>query len=173
MIDTRNVTDFYKYWEHDAIVADLDSKRHDFVVAVERINGDFNMSVVIRNSNAFLARKVYRCGIKRYDKRGTVGTHHYEHVDYMETVEELIGKYICEGYTIVAIDNVEGAKDIRSFTWPAKSLMLFGEEGRGLSDNALSLADEIVYIPQLGSVRSLNIGTASGIVMYDYISKMV
>ena len=49
--------------------------------------------------------------------------------------------------------------------------MLFGEEQRGLSKEALALADHVVYIPMWGSVRSLNVGTSSGIAMYDYAMK--
>jgi tRNA G18 (ribose-2'-O)-methylase SpoU len=171
--DTRNITDFYKYWDHDAIVADLDSKRNQFVVAVERINGDYNWSTVIRNCNAFLARKVYRSGKRQYDKRGTVGTHHYEHVDYIDNIISLIDKYRVEGYRIVAIDNVGEAQDIRSYQWEPRSFMLFGEEGRGLSQEAIDMCDDIVYIPQFGSVRSLNLGTASGLAMYDYACKVL
>lgn len=171
--DTRNVSDFYKYWYDDAIRADLDTKRHEFVVVVERINGDFNFSTVVRNNNAFLGSKVIRCGIKRYDKRGTVGTHHYEHLDYNESVVDTIKYYRSIGYRIVAVDNVDGAKELNEYIWQPKSVMLFGEEGRGLSQEALELSDDIVYIRQYGSVRSLNVGTASGIIMYDYCSKMV
>lgn len=173
MTDTRNVIDFYKYWENEAIIADLDTKRNDFVVAVERANGDFNFSTVVRNCNAFLARRVYRSGIRRYDKRGTVGTHNYEHVGYDESIINLINKYRGEGYRIVAIDNVGEAQDIRSYQWDRKSFMLFGEEGRGLSQEAIESADDIVYIPQFGSVRSLNLGTASGLAMYDYACKVL
>lgn len=172
-MDTRNISDFYKYWENDAIIADLDSKRNEFIVVVERVNGDFNFSTVIRNCNAFLAKKVYRCGIRRYDRRGTVGTHNYEHVDYAENINSLINHYRQEGYKIVAIDNVGEAQDIRSYQWEAKTLMLFGEEGRGLSQEAIESADDIVYIPQFGSVRSLNLGTASGLAMYDYACKVL
>lgn len=172
-MDTRNVSDFYKYWENDAIIADLDSKRNEFVVVVERVNGDFNFSTVIRNCNAFLAKKVYRCGIRRYDRRGTVGTHNYEHVDYAENIINLINDYRQKGYKIVAIDNVGEAQDIRSYQWEPKTLMLFGEEGRGLSQEAIESADDIVYIPQFGSVRSLNVGTASGLAMYDYACKVL
>lgn len=172
-LDNRNVIDFYKYWDQEAIIADLDSKRNDFVVVVERVNGDFNFSTVVRNSNAFLGKKVIRCGIKKYDKRGTVGTHHYEHLDYNESALDTIEYYRSIGYRIVAIDNVDGARELNSYSWDSKSVMLFGEEGRGLSEDALSMADDIVYIKQYGSVRSLNVGTASGIIMYDYCSKVV
>lgn len=172
LTDTRNVSDFYKYWTDEAIKADLDTKRNKFIVVVERINGDFNFSNIIRNNNAFLGEKVIRCGIKRYDKRGAVGTNHYEHVDYSESIVDTIEYYRNLGYRIVAVDNVDGAKEVNDYQWNERSVMVFGEEGRGLSDEALSLSDDIVYIKQYGSVRSLNVGTASGIIMYDYCSKV-
>ena len=172
-LDTRNVSDFYKYWTDEAIKADLDSKRNNFVVVVERVNGDFNFSNIVRNNIAFLGEKVIRCGVKRWDKRGAVGTNHYEHVDYSESVVDTIEHYRSLGYRIVAVDNVDGAKELNEYTWQQKSVMLFGEEGRGLSEEALSLSDDIVYIRQYGSVRSLNVGTASGIIMFDYCSKVL
>ena len=172
-IDTRNVSDFYKYWTEEAIKSDLDSKRNDFVVVVERVNGDFNFSTIIRNCNSFLGKKVIRCGIKRWDKRGAVGTHHYEHVDYADSVMDVLHDYRRDGYRIVAIDNVGDAQIINKYLWTNKSVMVFGEEGRGLSDEVLEFADDIVYIQQYGSVRSLNVGTASGIIMYDYCSKVL
>ena len=171
--DTRNIIDFYKYWDQEAILADLDSKRNDFVVVVERVNGDFNFSTIVRNCNAFLGKKVIRCGIKKWDKRGAVGTHHYEHLQYSDNILDVLRDYRNDGYRIVAIDNVGDAKVINEYNWSSKSVMVFGEEGRGLSDEVLEFADDIVYIKQYGSVRSLNVGTASGIIMYDYCSKVV
>ncbi len=171
--DTRNVTDFYKYWHDDAIRANLDAKRNEFVVVVERINGDFNFSNVVRNCNAFLGKRVIRCGIKRWDKRGAVGTHHYEHVHHADNIMDVLISLRNDGYRIVAIDNVGDAKVVNEYSWSPKSVMVFGEEGRGLSHDVLNFADDIVYIQQYGSVRSLNVGTASGIVMYDYCSKVV
>ena len=171
--DTRNVSDFYKYWETDAIRADLDSKRNSFVTVVERINGDFNFSTIVRNNNCFLGEKVIRCGLKRWDKRGAVGTNHYEHIEYSDSLVSVIGRYAALGYHIVAVDNVDEAVPVNDYQWKEKTVMLFGEEGRGLSNEALRMADDIVYIKQYGSVRSLNVGTASGIIMFDYCSKML
>lgn len=173
VIDQRNVSDFYKYWETEAIIADLDTKRHEFVVVVERVNGDFNFSTIVRNCNAFLGKKVIRCGIKKWDKRGAVGTNHYEHVEYADSILDVLNNYRRDGYSIVAIDNVGDAIVVSDYQWNEKTVMVFGEEGRGLSQEVLDIADSIVYIKQYGSVRSLNVGTASGIIMYDYTSKVV
>jgi tRNA G18 (ribose-2'-O)-methylase SpoU len=171
--DTRNVTDFYKGWETDAIKADLDTNRLPFITAFEHVNGDFNKATGIRNTNGFLGREVWIVGerARRYDKRGTVGTHHYEHVKFAQTWARML-QSIGPEYVLVAFDNVEGATALQDFEWPEKVVMMFGEEQRGLSDEALELADSIVYIPMRGSVRSFNVGTASGIAMYDYSMKM-
>jgi len=175
-MDTRNVIDFYKGWETDAIRADLDTNRIPFIAAFEHVNGDFNKATGIRNTNGFLGREVWIVGerAKRYDKRGTVGTHHYEHVKYYDNwVEALYSttpEIFCE-YVPVAIDNVPGAVSMTDFDWPEKTLMMFGEEQRGLSEYALELAHHKVYIPMRGSVRSFNVGTASGIAMYEYCKR--
>ena len=173
-VDTRNVTDFYKGWEADAIKADLDTNRLPFITAFEHVNGDFNKATGIRNTNGFLGREVWIVGerAKRYDKRGTVGTHHYEHVKYFDDWVEALGSSDHAGYEFVAIDNVKDAVPMTKFKWSEKTVMMFGEEQRGLSDEALALCDTIVYIPMRGSVRSFNVGTASGIAMYDYSMKM-
>ena len=170
--DTRNVIDFYKGWELDAIKADLDDDRLPFITAFEHVNGDFNKATGIRNNNAFLGREIWIVGerAKRYDKRGTVGTHHYEHVKFAESWGEMF-ESIPKDYTIIAFDNIHGAELLPKFEWPEKVVMLFGEEQRGLSKEALALADHVVYIPMWGSVRSLNVGTSSGIAMYDYAMK--
>lgn len=174
MVDTRNVIDFYKSWETDAIKADLDTNRLPFITAFEHVNGDFNKATGIRNNNAFGGREIWIVGSrgKRYDKRGTVGTHHYEHVKFADSwFSCLEGIPDRSEYVLVAFDNVYGSRDLDGFDWPVNSIMMFGEEQRGLSDEALSMADHIVSIPMRGSVRSLNVGTCSGIAMYDYVTK--
>ena len=127
----------------------------------------------IRNANAFLAKECWIVGQRKWDKRGTVGTHHYNHLKYAQNLDTI---YLHEpevrSARWVAIDNVPGAIPITSYQWDPETSMIFGEERRGLSPMALGMADDIVYIPQLGSVRSLNVGTASGIVMYDYVTKL-
>lgn len=175
MSDNRNVIDFYKGWEVDAIRADLDTNRSPLISVFEHVNGDFNKATGIRNHNAFLGKEIWIVGekAKRYDKRGTVGTHHYEHVKYASDWTEFFrGVPDILDYRIVAIDNVVGARDIKDYSWSEKTVMIFGEEQRGLSDEALSFAHDVVYIPLRGSVRSLNVGTASGIAMFDYSMKL-
>lgn len=166
-MDTRNVSDVYKYWTDEAIKADLDTKRHDFGVLVANVQYDFNIGSVIRNSNAFLAKKVYIYGKKQWDRRGAVGTHNYLHVEYKKDLEGL------GAYEWVGIDNVPGAVAMDDFVWPANTLMVFGQEQTGLPKEMLDRCTKVVYIRQFGSVRSLNVGCASAIAMYDYCSKAI
>lgn len=167
--DRRNIIDHYKYWKHDAIVADLDTKRSELVVVCENFAYDFNIATVIRNSNAFLSKCVWIVGRKRYDRRGTCGTHKYEHIYHAETIDEVLSNY--KNYRVVAIDNVESASPINEYRWYDKTVMILGQESIGVSNCALARAGDILYIPQIGSTRSINVGTASGIAMYDYAAK--
>ena len=177
--ESRNIIDHYHYWKHDDIVADLDTKRNNFYVLCSNLYNDFNISTVIRNANAFLSKKVIIYGNKQFDRRGAVGTHHYTHFQHIKT-ESGISDFLEQNkfHRIVGIDNVDGAKSITKYDWGSPSnsedvLMIFGQEQVGIPQDLLDLCDDVVYIPQYGSVRSLNVGTASGIAMYDFCSKVV
>lgn len=168
----RNVIDYYAYWTTEAIKADLDTKRHNFSILVSNKINDFNIGTVIRNSNAFLARDVFVYGRKRYDRRGTVGTHLYQNISFIKEIEEI---QFPDDYILVAMENTPEAIPLDSFDWPKDRhvVMIFGQENEGVSHELLDLAHHVVYIRQYGSVRSLNVGTASGIAMFDYCSKVI
>lgn len=167
--ERRNVIDHYQYWKHDAILADQDTRRSPLVVCAENIAYDFNVATLIRNCNAFLPSRIWMTGRKRYDRRGTCGMHLYEHLTHADTTAEVVAKY--PNHRIVAIDNLDGAQSIIEYEWQPDTVVIFGQESIGVSPAALELADDVVYIPQLGAVRSLNVGVASGIALYDYTCK--
>lgn len=168
--ETRNLIDHYHYWKHDAIVADLDKNRHNFGILISNKFYDFNIATVIRNSNAFLSKGVYIYGRKRWDRRGSVGTHNYEHLFHVPD-EESLAK-LKDDFVWVGVDNIDGAEPIDDFVWPENALMCFGQEQVGLPDEIKNRCDRMVYIRQMGSVRSLNVGCASAIAMFDYTSKL-
>lgn len=168
--DGRNLIDFYWYWKNEDIIADLDKKRLPFSVLCCNIHGDYNLSCVIRSSNAFLAEKVYIYGKKKWDCRGAVGAHKYQHVVHipegnLEAFTEL------NNYTLVGVDNIAGATPVEDFVWPTNPLLCFGEEQLGLPAEILDKVKSLVYIRQYGTVRSLNVATAAGIVMQDFAVK--
>ena len=167
--DSRNVVDGYRYWSMEAIVADLDSRRHPFHVAIENWQHDMNIGSIVRSANAFLADTVHIVGRRRWNKRGAMVTDRYQHVVHHETVEALVDWARAEEIPIVAVDNVDGSAPIESTALPERCVLLFGQEGPGLSPEALAAADSAVEITQFGSTRSLNASAAAAIIMHSWI----
>lgn len=171
--DRRNVVDRYRYWSREAIVADLDKRRHDFHVAIENWQHDFNIGTVVRNANAFLAREVHIVGRRRWNRRGAMVTDRYQHVRHHASIEEFVQWARSECLVIVGLDNVEGAMPLETTPLPRHCVMLFGQEGPGLSDAALAACDHVFSIAQFGSTRSINAGVASGIAMHAWVRAYV
>jgi len=165
----RNVQDRFKDTPTEDIKSEMKRTSFPFSVCFENWQGDFNMATGIRNANAFNTREVFYLGNRKFDKRGAVGTYHYLDVTHLSSLEEL--RSMKDRYTLVGIDNVVGSVPITNYKYPENPMFIFGEEGVGITADTLSLCTDIVEIPMYGSVRSLNCGTSSGIVMYDYTSK--
>ena len=169
--DARNVVDRFRYWTVEAIVADLDTRRHGFHVAIENWEHDFNIGSVVRNANAFLAARVHIIGARRWNRRGAMMTHRYQHIDLHEDVGTFAAWSAAMNLPIVAIDNVAGAVPIEQSELPAACVLLFGQEGPGLSDAAVDASSMICVITQYGSTRSLNAGVASGVAMFQWVTQ--
>lgn len=167
--DSRNVIDKYRYWTMEAIVADLDTKRHSFHVAIENWQHDLNIGSIVRTANAFLADTVHIVGRKRWNRRGAMVTDRYQHVLHHDTVDALVGFAKTHNLPIVAIDNVPQSKPIEKAVLPKECILLFGQEGPGLSSEALQAASLAVEITQFGSTRSLNASAAAAIVMHQWV----
>ena len=169
--DRRNVVDRYRYWRHDAIVADLDSRRHPFHIAIENFQHDFNIGAVVRNANAFLAAEVHIVGKRKWNKRGAMVTDTYKHVRHHPELADLTAWAAERQLPVIGVDNLPGSQDIRTADLPRACVLLFGQEGPGLSDAARDLCSAVLHIPQFGSTRSINAGVASGIAMYEWIRR--
>jgi tRNA G18 (ribose-2'-O)-methylase SpoU len=167
--DRRNVADRYRYWRLEAIVAELDTRRHDFGVAIENWQHDLNIGTVVRTANAFLAREVVIVGRRRWNRRGAMVTDRYQHIRHVDSVDGLLAHAAAAGYTLVAIDNLPGAMPLESAVLPRSALLLFGQEGPGLSAPARAAAQLVYSIAQFGSTRSINAGVAAGIAMHAWI----
>lgn len=168
--DRRNVVDKYRYWSLAAIVADLDGGRHSFHVAIENWDHDFNIGTVVRNANAFLAAGVHIVGRRRWNRRGAMVTDRYQHVFHHPTVADFGEWAAGEGLAIVGIDNIAGAVPIETTALPASCVLVFGQEGPGLTAEMVDACALLCEITQYGSTRSLNAGVASGIAMYAWMT---
>jgi tRNA G18 (ribose-2'-O)-methylase SpoU len=167
--DRRNVVDRYRYWRHEAIVADLDGRRHDFHVAIENWQHDLNIGTVVRTANAFLAAAVHIVGRRRWNRRGAMVTDRYQHVRYHPDPASLVEWARSEQLVVVGVDNLPGSVPIESLHLPRRCVLLFGQEGPGLSVPAREAAGLVCSIAQYGSTRSINAGVASGIAMHTWI----
>jgi tRNA G18 (ribose-2'-O)-methylase SpoU len=171
--DTRNVIDRYRYWTMDAIVADLDRHRHPFHVAIENWQHDMNIGSIVRSANAFAADTVHIVGRRRWNKRGAMVTDRYQHVEYHADVASLVAWAREQSLPIIAIDNVPGSVIMETFAFPERCLLLFGQEGPGLSDEAIAAADAVVEISQFGSTRSINASAAAAVTMHAWVLQHV
>jgi tRNA G18 (ribose-2'-O)-methylase SpoU len=167
--DRRNVVDRYRYWTVEAIVADLDRRRHEFSVAIENFGHDLNIGTVVRTANAFLAAEVHIVGRRRWNRRGAMVTDRYQHLRHHPDVGALLAHAAANGVPVVAVDNSPGAVPIETAQLPRRCLLLFGQEGPGLSEEARAGADLTVSIAQFGSTRSINVGVAAGIAMHAWV----
>ena len=223
--DRRNVLDRYRYWRVAAIKADLDQRgRHDFEVAVENWTHDFNIGSMVRTANAFQARRVHIVGPHKWNRKGSLMTELYQHVEHHPSIAELVecwrmriageiaatqseaqaaalhahwaataanddgnNKAVAaataqvataearirelKAARVIAMDIIDGAVPMETYAFPKRCLLLFGAEGPGLSSKALELADDVVYISQFGSVRSINAGAAAAVAMHAWIAQ--
>jgi len=171
--DRRNVVDGYRYWSREAIVADLDRRRHPYHVAIENWQHDFNIGSVVRNANAFLAAGVHIVGKRRWNRRGAMVTDRYQHVRHHATIEEFAAWADARDLPIVGVDILPGSVPIETTRLPERCVLLFGQEGPGLSDAARSACTVVCSIAQFGSTRSINAGVASGIAMHTWITQHI
>jgi tRNA G18 (ribose-2'-O)-methylase SpoU len=167
--DRRNVADRYRYWSVSAIVADLDTRRHPFAVAIENWRHDLNIGTIVRTANAFLAREVVIVGRRRWNRRGAMVTDRYLHIRHVADAAELATYAAGAGYIVVAVDNLPGAVPLETVSLPSAALLLFGQEGSGLTDEARAVSSTVCSIAQYGSTRSINAGVAAGIAMHTWI----
>ncbi|MCA0146576.1 RNA methyltransferase [Blastococcus sp. LR1] len=167
--DRRNVVDSYRYWTVEAIVADLDARRHPFHVAIENFGHDSNIGTVVRTANAFLAAEVHVVGRRRWNRRGAMVTDRYQHLRHHADVGGLLEFATEQRLTVVAVDNGPGAVPIETADLPERCVLLFGQEGPGLTEQAREGAAMTVSIAQFGSTRSINAGVAAGIAMHAWI----
>ena len=165
------MVDRYRYWRRDAIIADLARRAHGFHVAIENWEHDFNIGTVVRNANAFGAAGVHIVGRRRWNRRGAMVTDRYLSVTHHPAIEDLIEWADGRELPLIGIDNLPGSVPLETFALPERCVMLFGQEGPGLSAAAREAVIAVCSIAQFGSTRSINAGVASGIAMHAWVRR--
>jgi tRNA G18 (ribose-2'-O)-methylase SpoU len=169
--DRRNVVDEFRYWRNEAIVAELDTRRRPLHVAIENWQHDLNIGTVVRNANAFNVAAVHIVGNRRWNRRGAMVTDRYVDVRHHATVAELAAWAADDRLALIGVDLLTGSRSIIDADLPARCVLLFGQEGPGLSAAARAAVSDVLHIPQAGSTRSINAGVASGIAMYEWLRR--
>ena len=169
--DRRNVVDRYRFWTMAAIVADLDTRRHGFHVAIENWQHDFNIGTIVRTANAFLAAEIHIVGNRRWNRRGAMVTDRYQHVRHHDDVPGLAAYLhsLAEPVRLLGIDNLPGSEHLETMELPRSVCFLFGQEGPGLSAAAREVCDGTFSIAQFGSTRSINASSAAAIAMHTWV----
>ena len=169
--DQRNVVDRYRYWTMEAIVADLDTRRHGFHVAIENWQHDFNIGTIVRTANAFLAAEVHIVGNRRWNRRGAMVTDRYQHVRHHADASALAAYLhsLDPPVRLLGIDNLPGSLHLETMELPRDVCFLFGQEGPGLSEHAREVCDGTFSIAQFGSTRSINASAAAAIAMHTWV----
>ena len=171
--DTRNLVDKFKGMPNEEIVAELDKSRIPLEIAIENLAHDFNIGTIVRNANAFNVSRVHIIGKRKYNRRGAMVTDKYLHIDHFATVEEFIADAHARGMLVVAVDNNRPeSKPLAKVKLKMNSIFVFGSESDGISQELLDAADQAFYIEQLGSTRSINVGCASAIAMYEAVHQL-
>ncbi|WP_231496081.1 TrmH family RNA methyltransferase [Cellulomonas sp. HZM] len=169
--DRRNVVDAYRYWTLEAVVADLDTRRHPFHVAIENWQHDLNIGSVVRTANAFLAAEVHVVGRRRWNRRGAMVTDRYQHVRHHPDVADLVTWADEQGLPVLGVDNLPGSVPLEGYPLPRACVLVFGQESVGLSDEVRATARDVLHIAQFGSTRSINAGAAAAIAMHAWVAQ--
>lgn len=174
MEDARNVIDKFKGRSEAEIVKELDAVDHGLVIALENTERDFNMGTIVRSANAFGVRQIYVIGRRQWNKRGAMMTDKYLHVHYVSSTDEFVELMRrAEDRAIIAIDNIPGSVNMSETSLPKRAVLVFGQEGPGISEEMAQMADKIIAIEQFGSTRSINVGAAATVAMYCWLQQHV
>jgi tRNA G18 (ribose-2'-O)-methylase SpoU len=166
--DRRNVLDHFRYWSVAAIVADLDKKRNPLRIAIENWQHDLNIGSIVRTANAFNVASVHIVGKRDWNRRGAMVTDKYLHVIHHPDVADFKAWFDERGIEIIGIDNVASSTSLESAKLPKECVLLFGQEGAGMSDEAVGACSRVLAITQYGSTRSMNASAAGAIAMYAW-----
>ncbi|MFZ2544613.1 MAG: TrmH family RNA methyltransferase [Candidatus Saccharimonadales bacterium] len=169
--DRRNVVDEFRGLDVETIKSTLDTRRHALHIAIENLERDFNMGTIVRTANAFNVETIHIVGRKQWNRRGAMVTDKYMNIEYHESVESFVSAV--KDFAIVGVDNIEGSELLSQTKLPKNSVFVFGSEANGLSQDMINECRQLVAIEQFGSTRSINVGVASGVVMYEWLRQHV
>lgn len=172
MTDTRNLVDQFKNLPNEEIISQLNKTRTSLEIAIENVEHDFNIGSIVRTANSFNVSKVHIIGKKKYNRRGAMCTDKYLRIEHHDNVADFL--ITQSGSELVAIENnTPRALPLHEKSFVRDTTLIFGSEGSGISAELLERANDVRYIESFGSTRSVNVGAAAAIAMYEYTRQQV
>ena len=172
MEDTRNLIDEYKGLTNEQVFNALNKTRTPLEIAIENVEHDFNIGSIVRTANSFNVSKVHIIGKKKYNRRGAMCTDKYLEIIHHPTIEDFL--ITQQDRELVAIENnTPRALPLHSKCFTKNTTLIFGSENNGITPELLALATDVRYIESFGSTRSVNVGAAAAIAMYECIRQIV
>lgn len=172
MEDTRNLVDEYKGLSNEQVFIALDKKRTPLEIAIENVEHDFNIGTIVRSANSFNVKKVHIIGKKKYNRRGAMCTDKYLEIVHHANIEDFLNTQ--KDREIVAIENnTPRACPLHDKKFSKNTTLIFGSENNGITSELLEKAQDVRFIESFGSTRSVNVGVAAGIAMYEYTRQII
>ena len=172
MEDTRNLIDEYKGLTNEQVFTALDKKRTPLEIAIENVEHDFNIGTIVRSANSFNVSKVHIIGKKKYNRRGAMCTDKYLEIIHHASIEDFLQPQ--GDRELVAIENnTPRAYPLHNKKFTQHTTLIFGSENNGITPELLAKAHDVRYIESFGSTRSVNVGVAAGIAMYEYTRQVI
>ena len=172
MEDTRNLVDEYKGMPNEQVFAALDKKRTPLEIAIENVEHDFNIGTIVRSANSFNVKRVHIIGKKKYNRRGAMCTDKYLEIIHHASIEDFLQTQ--GDRELVAIENnTPRAYPLHNKKFTQHTTLIFGSENNDFTPEFLAKAHDVRYIESFGSTRSVNVGVAAGIAMYEYTRQVI
>lgn len=172
MEDTRNLIDEYKGMTNEQVFSALEKSRTTLEIAIENVEHDFNIGSIVRTANSFNVSKVHIIGRKKYNRRGAMCTDKYLKIEHHASLEDFLKTQ--ENRELVAIENnTPRAKELHTKRFTKDTTLIFGSENSGITEELLAKSDDVRFIESFGSTRSVNVGAAAAIAMYEWTRQIV
>ena len=172
MEDARNLIDQFKGKSNEQIFDTLNQSRNELEIAIENIEHDFNIGSIVRTANSFNVSKVHIIGKKKYNRRGAMCTDKYLKIVHHPSLEDFLKSQ--ENRELVAIENnTDRAKPLHEKQFRKNTTLIFGSENNGITKELIEKAKDVRYIESFGSTRSVNVGAAAAIAMYEWTRQIL
>ena len=172
MEDTRNLIDEYKGMTNEQIFDALSKNRTDLEIAIENVEHDFNIGSIVRTANSFNVKKVHIIGKKKYNRRGAMCTDKYLEIIHHPSLDDFLNTQ--KNRELIAIENnTPRAEPLHTKKFIKNTTLIFGSENNGITEELLEKATDVRFIESFGSTRSVNVGAAAAIAMYEWTRQII